>query len=371
MNEQEYIERLKTENKILQDKLDRLEKGKKRKRRFFGWLFKKASTPIIGSKLKRSISNAINEYKEYKTVSVDTVSDVSSNVVWRLTRIGLFAFFFAILPSSIMIIQTWLVVNQNDLVNNQNILVESQRKSSLVFVMDNVLSDLSNELKSSTSRNVGKPLEARIISLAMAMQPYEYEDAYTGKKKKGSPERGQLLFNLLMSDLGDRSTTDILNAADFTYSDVKKMLLGTGANLRYARLDYSDFSQAYMPQANLQSAELKYANLEGVNLSESNLKRTSFINANLENAELLSSDLTNANLRGANLTKTDLSEAILWGVKLEGADLSDIILDNAIVNREDWIAYVKDSLDLKGSGSIEKNYRIKMQGKQQFTLVRR
>lgn len=348
VNEQEYIERLKTENKILQDKLDQLEKGKKRKKRLFSWLFKKASTPIIGSRLKKSISNAINEYKEYKTVSVDTVSDVSSNVVWRFTRIGLFAFFFAILPSTIMIIQTWLVVNQNGLVRNQNNLVESQRKSSLVFVMDNVLSDLNTELKGSSSRNIGKPLEARIISLAMAMQPYDYEDAFNGEQKTGSPERGQLLFNLLMSDLGDRSTSDILNAADFTYSDVKKMLLGTGANLRYARLEYSDFSQAYMPQANLQSAELKYAVLQGVNLSESNLKRTSFVNADLQRAELLSSDLTNANLRGANLTKADLSEAILWGAKIEDANLSDVILDNAIVGREDWIAYVKDSLDLKG-----------------------
>ncbi|WP_103072350.1 pentapeptide repeat-containing protein [Aquimarina sediminis] len=373
MNEQDYIERLKTENKLLQDKLDKINKGKQKKRKFKWWLLKKSGTPIFGNRLKNSIKSAISEYKEYKTVSVDTVSDVSSNVIWRVTRIGLFAFLFAVVPSLVLIFQTKLLLNQNELITSQNNLVEADRRSSLVFVMGDVLADLNEELKykGSGSRNISKTLEARIISLCMSMKPYRYIDNGVLIDRPISPERGQLLFTLLKSDLGSVSSQDILNSAEFKYTNLRNVNIGRGINLKYARLDYSDLTGAQMPAANLERSELKETLMSGINLSDSNLKRARLNNADLTRAELLSVDFTNTNLFGVDFTGADLSGAILWGAKLENANLTDVVLDNAIVDRQDWIAYVSDTLDLKGSGEIESQYRIKKQGKQQFILVPR
>ncbi len=370
MEDKDYIERLKRENKLLQDKLDKISAGKQRKRRFRWWLLKKSSIPIFGSRLKNSISNAITEYKEYKTVSVDTVSDVSSSVIWRITRIGLFAFMVAVIPATVLIFQTMLLRSQNEFIKNQNHLVEADRRSSLVFVMSDVLSDFNEELKykGSGGGSISKTLEARIISLCMAMKPYKFMENGELIEKPISPERGQLLFSLLQSDLSPESSRDILNSADFTYTDLRKVNLGRGANLKYARLDYSDLTEAQMPAANLERGELKEAQMSKINLSDAILKRARLNNANLHRAELLSADLTNANLYGADLSGADLSEAILWGTKLDNANLTNIILDNAVVDRQDWIEYI-DSLGIKGAGEIENRYRIKKQGKQQFVLV--
>ncbi|WP_108869657.1 pentapeptide repeat-containing protein [Aquimarina aquimarini] len=373
VNEQDYIERLKKENKLLQDKLDKINKGKQKKRKFRWWLLKKSSTPVFGARLKKSISTAINEYKEYKTVSVDSVSDVSSSVIWRITRVGLFAFLFAIIPSLVLIVQTKLLINQNKLITNQNSLVEADRRSSLVFVMSDVLGDLNEELKykGSGGRNISKTLEARVISLCMAMKPYRYIDNDTGELIKDpiSPERGQLLFSLLKSDLGPESSQDILNSADFKYTNLRKVNLGRGVNLKYARLDHSDLTNAQMPAANLERSDLRETKMSKINLSDANLKRARLNNTDLKHAELLSADLTNANLFGADLTGADLSEAVLWGTKLENANLTDVILDNVIVDRKDWIDYVSDTLDLEGAGEIDSKYRVKKQGKKQFVLV--
>ncbi|WP_025741202.1 pentapeptide repeat-containing protein [Aquimarina pacifica] len=371
MSEQDYIERLKTENKLLQDKLDKINKVSQKKKKFRWWLLKKTGTPILGNKLKRSINTAINEYKEYRTVSTDTVSDVSSSIIWRITRVGLFAFLFAVVPSLVLLFQTKLIMNQNDLITSQNNLVEADRRSSLVFVMGDVLADLNEELKykGSSTRNISNTLEARIIGLCMAMKPYKYMENGKLIEKPISSERGQLLFTLLKSDLASESSQDILNLSDFSYTNFYKVNLGRGVNLKYARLNHSNLIEAEMPAANLQSSELRESEMSGINLSDANLKRAQVQRANLRKAELLSVDLTNANLSGADLTGADLTEAVLWGTKLKDANLTDVTLDNVIVDRQDWISYIEDSLDVEGADEIKDKYRIKKQGKKQFVLL--
>jgi len=304
-------------------------------------------------------------------VSVDTVSDVSSNIIWRITRIGLFGLFVTLIPSVILLYQTKLVINQNSLVDNQNHLIEAERRSSLVFIMDNLLSDLSEELKykGSSERNISPVLEARIASLSRAMKPYRYEEDGELIDKKNSPEKGQLLFSLIRSNLATQSYREIMDASDFSYTYFKDVFLGRGVNLKYINLSHSNLSKVNLPAANLERAELNEANMEQINLSDAVLLRANLTRANLINAELPAANLTNAKLYGANLTKADLTEATLWGTKLDDANLTDVILDNAIVHRPDWIIYVADSLDLRGADDILDRYTIKKQGKEQFILI--
>ena len=374
MDEKEYIERLKKENRILQDKLDKITRKKSKRRRFRKWLFKKSTTPLFGRRLKRSISTAINEFKEYKTLSVDTVSDVSTSIIWRVTRIGLFAILFAVLPALVLFFQTKLLMNQNELITNQNSLVEAERRSSLVFVMDNVLSDLNDELKYKgiSSRNtISNTLEARIVSLSRAMQPYQYIEDGKLIEKKTSLERGQLLYSLIKSDLDNQSLGDIFNVGSFDYSYLKEVFLGRGAYLKYIKLNNAVLTQANMPGAELSNSEFDEAQMENINLSDAILKRSRLKYANLHRAELAGADFTQANISGSDLSKADLSEAILWGTKIEGVDFTDTNLNKVIVHRKDWLAYVSDSLDLDGSSSIKKKYKLQKQGKEQFVLVKR
>ncbi len=371
MSEQKYIEQLEREKKALQDQLNKYKLKKEKKKKFRFWLFKKSSVPFLGVRLKQSITKAITEFKETKTVSVDTVSDVSSNIIWRFTRIGIFAFFMTIIPSLILIFQTKLFVNQNKLVKNQNALIETSRRSSLVFVMDNVMSDLNDELKykGTSERNISRTLEARIVSLCMAMKPYRYFENGELVGREISPERGQLLYGLLKSDMGKEAFRDILNTADFSYTNLKDVILGRGLFLKYARLKYSDFSNVEMPETNLEGSTLNQTDFTGANLSDSSLIKADLTGAILLNTELSSVDFTYAKLFGADLTNADLTEAKLWGTKLNNANLTNVTLDNVIVNREDWITYVSDSLNLKGAKSISDRYKIKKQGKQQFVIV--
>ncbi|GAA0717549.1 hypothetical protein GCM10009430_14610 [Aquimarina litoralis] len=373
MSEQERIQQLEKENRILQGQLDQIKQRREKKKNVGFWLLKKSSVPLLGIRLKKSINNAINEYKETNTVSVDTVSDVSSNIIWRVTRIGLFGVLITLIPSLILMFQTWLVINQNVLVGNQNALIEAERRSSLVFIMDNLLSDLSEELKykGSSERNISPVLEARIASLTRAMKPYKYEEDGELIDEKISPEKGQLLFSLIRSNLADQSYREILDASDFSYTYFKDIFLGRGVNLKYINLNHSNLSEVNLPAANLERAELVEANLERINLSDAILKRANFTESNLKYSELLSADLTNAKLYAADLTEADLTEATLWGTKLEDANLTDVILDNVIVHRQDWITYVKDSLDLKGASDIQEKYRVKKQGKQQFVILKK
>ncbi len=371
MTEQEIIEQLQQENKGLKNQLNTIKERKEKKKSIGFWLLKKSSVPLLGIRLKRSITNAINEYKNTNKVSVDTVSDVTSNIIWRITRIGLFGLVVTLIPSLILLYQTKLVINQNKLVDNQNELIEAERRSSLVFIMDNLLSDISEELKykGTGERNISPVLEARISSLSRAMKPYKYMEDGEIIDEKISPERGQLLYGLIRSKLADRSYIDILGASDFSYTYFRDIFVGRNINLKYAKLNHSDFYGVSMSAANLERSDLRLVNMEKVNLSDSKLIRANLTQATLKNAELLSTDFTNANLYGADLTGADLTEAVLWGTRLDKAILKDIVLENARVHRQDWITYITDSLDLKGADDIRHKYRIKKEGKQQFIIV--
>ena len=369
MIDSDEIKSLKQENKKLRSQLQAIADKKDRKKGVWFWLIRKSSVPLLGAKLKGSIQTALSEYKEEKTVSVDTLSNVISHLIWRLTRIGLFAFIVAVIPVLILVAQTWLVTHQNELIGNQNTLIEAERRSSLVFVMDNVLSDLSLELEKSRDKNISPVLEARIASLSRAMKPYNFIDIGGLTEKEISPERGQLLYSLVNSKMGSGSFSDIMIASDFSASYFKDVYLGRNANLKNAKLSYSDMTGAQLAAVNLERSELKHAEIRNANLSDANLKEANLYYAKLQNTELLSADLTFANLEGTDLTNADLSEAKLWGTKLKDAVLKNTVLDNAIVDRKDWFSYITSFLEIEGGDALSEKYKLKKEGEKQYIII--
>ncbi len=206
-------EELQKENDHLKAKLAAYHAAQKQKK----WNFIKRLAGIgswffLGGDLKQSIKQLVVEVRaKDQTISDDTLGNVLAHGAWRLTRIGCFAILVAIIPVAIFIVQTTLLYYQNQKIDAQNIrldqqtnLQEAERRSSLVFLFSNVMDAVDRELRDKTnpSRKLSKPLRGRIIALSRRLEPYKYlTEGDTLSAKPLSPERGQLLINLVESDL--------------------------------------------------------------------------------------------------------------------------------------------------------------------------
>lgn len=126
-----------------------------------------------------------------------------------------------------------------------------------------------------------------------------------------------------------------LTGSDFAHSNLSHAYM-TGAslansylshaNLLGAHLDDADLSHANLYCTNLETATLSYANLSYANLSYAYLFEADLHDADLHDADLSNSHLSNVNLRNANLTRANLSNAYLVNADLHGANLEGAIL---------------------------------------------
>lgn len=228
-------------------------------------------------------------------------------------------------------IQNQKIQDQNKRIEQQTHLAEASRRSSQMFIMGEVLSDLNAELEDPKNKNktLSSTLTGRIISLSRAMKPYRYLVNDTLIKSPSSPERGQLLISLLKSKIN-------------------------GTFLEEQILSDSYFASAELERVNLENASLKGASLKNADLSETNLNDANLAYANLSHANLEKANLDDTNLNHANLSHANLRYTIFTF-----ADVTDIkSIDSAKVHRYDWIVYIKDSLQLKGADQIFNSYRV-------------
>ncbi|MBU3009980.1 pentapeptide repeat-containing protein [Polaribacter vadi] len=327
------VKELEKENLILKERLAKLEKSKPSKKKRWQFFVKFTTTFIAGKKLKTSIYNSIQEFNEQKRISLQTTSDLIASIIRRLTRIGVVALLFALLPTTLMIYQNSLLKKQNRKIQEQTHLAEASRRSAQMFIMGDILSDINTELETKKNKKLSKTLVSRIVGLSRAMKPYRYlvDDALIAKSI--SPERGQLLITLCKSDLNPAFFEDQI-------------------------LQESDFTQAELKGANLYNVILRGINLKDADLSDAILvnidaKRAIFENANLKNADLGYANLSNAVLKNSNL-----SSAILLKTKLNKVNFTNAVLDSAVVDSLNWLTYIKDDLKLKGAETLYEKYKV-------------
>ncbi|WP_075344313.1 pentapeptide repeat-containing protein [Tenacibaculum agarivorans] len=356
---EEEIAQLQEENEVLKQQLKRIDEKKAKSLRFKFFLTKKVATFFIGRNLKESIQSAIIEFNEDKKLSKDTIADVTANIIWRLTRIGIVGLLIALLPTVLLVQQNWIITKQNKLFEKQNEKIEIQtqleeasRRSSQMFIMGEVLSDINKELenKDSTEGILSSTLMGRIISLSRAMKPYKFIQTYTaesaykdslGLTKLLSPERGQLLITLLHSNINKVFLRD-------------SMLNNRNINFRYADLSFLQVNNRDLSGIDLKSASLDFSNFDNVTLKRVNLNEASIVNTSFKNVALHNAFLINTNLEGANFYKADLRHTILTGANMEKIRS----LDSVKVHRYDWLSYIRDTLKLKGAEKIAKEYRV-------------
>jgi uncharacterized protein YjbI with pentapeptide repeats len=326
-----YTKRLEEENERLKQELDKIytdsEKSSKRKKGFIKFIGK----TFAGMRLKKSIYKVLNQYQSERFVTKDAISDLLASLIYRFTRIGVFTLIFALLPFILLIQQNLLLKQQNKKIQDQNFLAEASRRSTQMFIMGDVLSDLNQERK--FSKTITSTLAGRIASLSKAMRPYYYFEEGELIESPMSPERGQLLLTICKSDLSESQLSDeIFQNSDFTY----------------AELDHVILRSAHLKDIDLAYSRLNFANLEGVDLSY----------ASLANAGLYHTDLVDANLVFVNFSNADLTGSNLMYTKLKNANFTNAKMDSVKVDRIDWLDYIKNELQLKGSESLHKKYKV-------------
>jgi len=192
---------------------------------------------------------------------------------------------------------------QNDRLNLQNNLIEADRRSSLVFLMSNVLDKVDEEIREQKDSpefisepedvqfSLSEPLINRIVALSRAFRPYRMMEGDTLSEKLVSPERGQLFIALMENKLDSLTQNTIVERGDFSYAVIGEVDL-RGAKLREANLLSAYLRSAYLGSAKLRSAylgsaDLRYADLSSTYLGSADLSSADLSSANFENAKNL------------------------------------------------------------------------------------
>ncbi len=365
------LRQLELENLRLKAELEARKAGQKVSSNL-GSLFTKSTTRLLaGHRLKRSVRQLLDELPG-GNVSRDTISDVMVHLIYRLTRIGMFAIIAAMGPLLIMVVQTYILNRQNDKLEIQNLLLgkqnqrldqqinleEGNRRSSLIFFMSNIMDKIDDEMKGNPERSLSAPLIGRIVSLSQALRPYRYLENDELTDRQLSPERGQLLFSLINSNLDQGTYDKIFARANFNYADLQEANF-TDAYLKGAKLSHSYFYKANFNRANLEGADLSQAYLE-----EATFKNTSMNGVNLAGANLRRSRMEGISLAGGNLEQADLRQIYLdgdfrnsnlEGVKVQEATITNVNLEGCYFRSMDWL----DSLEfynLRGLASLREYY---------------
>ena len=279
---------------------------------------------------------------EQQRVSRETLSDLLTSIIIRLTRVGFLLVITAILPSILLIFQTYYLAKQNTLITGQSemfrqqnnrldqqtYLQEADRRGQTLLLMDNMLQEINTEISRDPQNKLNDATAGRLIALSKILKPYRYLENDSLTKNIVSPERGYLLISLLETGINLRSTARsrangiLLERIDFTYSELRNV------TLKKADLIEIDLSHADMRNSSFNGTDFEKAIFYNASISQADLSYTSFKNADLRNAKL-----ENSILDYANLQKADLSSSNLKNVSLLKTVLKEATLTNAIVHK--------------------------------------
>lgn len=321
----ELEEQLKSKEKTIQN----YETKSKIAGKVGGWGLRTVKYIFLGPALAVAIDRLIQEFPK---VTKDTLSKAIGAGLRRFAILGVIGFLFLLVQPVLLFIQNQKIQNQNELFYAQNErieiqsrLIEAERRSSLNFILGDILSDINTEILANDT--ISKGLIARIKALTHSLKPYRYYIEKDSLSPMVSPERGQLLISLI-NTLDTATLQKVFNGSNFQQADLK------GTDLRGAD----------MRGVNLQGADLRYANLQGTCLSGANL--------------------SNVDLRGA-----DLSFEMLFYDKISITDLLGANLRGAKVISSLWIQDLEDNM-VVGYESILENYFIHAQIINKDTICR-
>jgi len=370
------------------------------------WVLKIGSWAFFGSGLVRSSKKLIKEVKK-RDVSDDTAGEFVAHIIWRITRIGMFAILIGLIPFALLYQQNQLINTQNELFQFQNKKVEMQTvldsMQTELLIKQNTLFQYQNLKVSQQTEFLEEQtglfrLQNQLLSgQNMRLDTQNYRLNLQNNLIEAG-RRGALV--ILMSDIMNQMNQEILvqkngvsNYDSLSYS-LSDPLIGRIAALSQGFLPYryldsdtlvekavslergqlllallkskldlktydeiyasADFLKAYLAAANLKMAYLKKAKLhgaylKGANLNGGQLQEAILRHSNLSGANLNKAYLGGADLRDADLTKVNLVRANLINTNLNGASLVEADLRNAILTEANFTAADLSRTSLRGA----------------------
>ena len=225
--------------------------------------------------------NYFNRKNRFKDSKDKRRKAVTKAVIWRLfispTTIAIATSgLLGYLSLFLLYKQTNLFKNQNKFIQQQTHLAEASRRSSQMFIMGEVLSDINTELKDplNSRDTLSNTLVGRIIGLSRSMKPYKYLVGDSLINKPLSPERGQLLIALVESKIDSTFFVDkILKGSDFSSAELNGANL-SGANLNGVNLNMAQLNSANLKNANLKNARLQLFGMDGKVVLDQELEKS-------------------------------------------------------------------------------------------------
>lgn len=315
MEENDKWIELEAENRRLRERLEEIEQEialRRRRNRFRVLRFfiqTYATKPLYGS-----VSKLVDQLAD-RRVERDTVKDVLYATLRRLTRVGAITMTIAMAPLVMALLQTYYLKKQNEKLDIQNkrieqqtYLQEAERRSSLVFLFDNIMNKIDEELRfNPDQRDLSPQLIGRIVALTKALKPYRYLEGDTITAQMSSPERGQVLLSLIASRLSRNTSDQIFLLADFSYATLQNVNLD-GVYLRNINL-----SNAHLQSVSLTGADLRHANFDGAEITDAHVQwagmraQAAFFDfANFHKARISDSDFGGCSFEYANFSEATL-----------------------------------------------------------------
>lgn len=348
-------DKLKRENRILRAENKKLKsKSLGGSKTLLGLLGTKI---VLGSQLKHSIQQYFKE-SETEAVTAETKGNVISHILWRVTRIGIFGFLAALLPTILLFVQTIFMYFQNTKIEyqnhrivEQNQLMEGERRSSYVFLLGNLMEAINDELQvdQNIDRELSSQLIGQIISLSHSLKPYKFlldENQMSGFY---SPERTQLFIFLLESKLSTKTLASIfsngsfshLHLSDYTISGIK----GFDVSLV--------IPNSFLENIKIEDCELLSVILDASELSESfEIRESSFalLGAKVSSLDTTSILLINSDIDRGNILCEGKIKLLAHGgtVSLTLKGFKSAIFENALLSRtyfgEDEAIQIKECI---------------------------
>ena len=351
MNERNQLDELEAENRRLHERIAHLERelASRRVRSSFR-LVRMLVRTYATKPLYASVSRLVDQVAE-RRIERDTIKDVLYATLRRLTRVGIVTILIAMAPLSLALLQTYYLKKQNDKLDIQNdrieqqtFLQEAERRSSLVFLFDNILAKMDEELRQNPRRELSPQLVGRIVALTKALKPYRYLEGDTITSRMSSPERGQVLISLLASKLHPNTYAQIFLQSDFSYAILQN------ANLDGAPLRHINLSNAVLQNISLTGADLRNANLQGAELTDVHVQITgkSAQPARFDFANFHATRISGADFSGSSFEYTNFSDACL----------RKTIFQQAFFNRTKFDAIRADTLDFSATTLLNTTFSL-------------
>ncbi len=362
---------------------------------------------ILGHRLHTSIDKLFDEVSSNKKINKETLSDTSKHILWRLTRIGVFAILAVILPTLFLIIQIFLLSNQNALIQGQNNLFDDQnylvKSQTKIDSVQGLLLQDQNSLFESQNNLVLSQLKMDSIQGALINSQnflFEEQNKLIEKQSDLLIEQNErlkqqnflqeasrrnssaiLLSNVIdginndlesdyqknsIRDLSPQTIASIIAIANqfkpykyFENDDLienplspergQLLIFLYESNLDIATYDIifgkANFAYSDVKNSVFQKAYFKNARLEGSNFSESKIYHSNFAGTNLEDADFSDSEVFFSNFDFSRFFGVKVSGTKLLKPHFRGTRFSGTIFDGIWVNESLAELYSRQNKD--------------------------